>query len=86
MIKVLGLGHIRTVIGKDGLTIKDSPKKIRDILDLISSLDKSLDGGNYNLGNTLLMVNGVESSALGGQDTVIYDGDEVVLIPVVHGG
>lgn len=36
--------------------------------------------------NTVILVNGVEISALSGLETEIKDGDEVVLIPVVHGG
>jgi molybdopterin converting factor small subunit len=31
-------------------------------------------------------VNGKEISVLNGLDTVLKDGDEVVFVPVVHGG
>jgi len=36
--------------------------------------------------NTLIVVNGREISVLKGLETVLRDGDEVVLIPVSHGG
>lgn len=36
--------------------------------------------------NTLIIVNGREISALKGLETILKDGDEVVLIPVSHGG
>lgn len=36
--------------------------------------------------NTLVAVNGVEVSALNGEDTNLSDGDVVMLIPVSHGG
>jgi molybdopterin synthase sulfur carrier subunit len=36
--------------------------------------------------NTVILVNGIEVGALNGLETEIKDGDEVVLIPVVHGG
>ncbi|MEM3463608.1 MAG: MoaD/ThiS family protein [Candidatus Bathyarchaeia archaeon] len=36
--------------------------------------------------NTLIIVNGREISVLKGLETVLKDGDEVVLIPVSHGG
>lgn len=36
--------------------------------------------------NALILVNGKEISVLKGLDTIIVDGDEVVLIPVIHGG
>ena len=36
--------------------------------------------------NTLVLVNGREISVLNGLDTKLKDGDEVVLVPFVHGG
>jgi molybdopterin converting factor small subunit len=36
--------------------------------------------------NTLILVNGKEISVLNGLDTMLEDGDEVVFVPVVHGG
>jgi len=36
--------------------------------------------------NALILVNGREVSALDGLETKLKDGDEVVLVPVVHGG
>jgi len=36
--------------------------------------------------NTLIIVNGREISILKGLDTILKDGDEVVFIPVSHGG
>lgn len=36
--------------------------------------------------NTLILVNGKEISVLNGLDTILENGDEVVFVPVVHGG
>jgi molybdopterin synthase sulfur carrier subunit len=36
--------------------------------------------------NSLLLVNGKEINVLNGLDTKVKDGDELILIPVVHGG
>jgi molybdopterin converting factor small subunit len=36
--------------------------------------------------NTLILVNGKEISVLDGLETMLKDGDEVVLVPVIHGG
>jgi len=36
--------------------------------------------------NVLILVNGREISVLNGLETSLQDGDEVVLVPVVHGG
>lgn len=36
--------------------------------------------------NALIMVSGTEVGALNGLDTVLREGDEVVFLPVAHGG
>ena len=36
--------------------------------------------------SALVLVNTTETSALNGLETILQDGDEVVLVPVVHGG
>jgi molybdopterin converting factor small subunit len=36
--------------------------------------------------NALILVSGTEVGALDGIDTTLRDGDEVVFLPVVHGG
>jgi len=36
--------------------------------------------------NMLVLVNGQEISVLKGMDTIVNDGDEVVFVPVLHGG
>jgi len=36
--------------------------------------------------NALVLVNGREISVLDGLETILHDGDEIVFIPVVHGG
>jgi molybdopterin converting factor small subunit len=36
--------------------------------------------------NSLILVNGKEISILNGYETLLCDGDEMVFVPVVHGG
>jgi molybdopterin converting factor small subunit len=36
--------------------------------------------------NTLILVSGTEIGALNGIDTMLEDGDEVIFLPVAHGG
>jgi molybdopterin converting factor small subunit len=36
--------------------------------------------------NALMLVNGKEISVLNGLETQLGDGDEIVLVPVIHGG
>ena len=87
MIKVKVLGPIKDIIGKNEFNIETSPKKLKDIIQELSSLTKqSSEKISYDEGNLLIMINGVESSILGNEESIINDGDELVLIPVIHGG
>lgn len=36
--------------------------------------------------NTIMLVNGKDISVLKGMETMLKDGDELVFVPVVHGG
>jgi len=43
-------------------------------------------GLNEHSSSLLILVNEKDSSVLNGLETLLQDGDEVVLIPVIHGG
>ncbi len=85
MVKVRPLGHLRSAlqIGQANLN-----GVISDVRDLLNRLSAGLRAGEEPITseNTLIMVNGVEISALSEYDTALNPEDEVVLIPVVHGG
>ena len=70
-------------------------KEGTSLLDLMNKLTKKLPKLRRNLldeqvgqpkPNALILVNGREISVLNGLATTMKDGDEVVFIPVVHGG
>lgn len=60
----------------------ETPMKLSQILEILQnkySLDLRRD-------STLIMVNGVEARALDDLDTIVQSGDEIVLVPMFHGG
>ena len=79
-----GTGEITLNI-KGAVTIKDLMGEITKELPSLAKnlIDKQLDDPRPN---TLIIVNGKEISVLNGLKTKVLDGDEVVLVPVVHGG
>ena len=87
------LGALRHASGKDLLSLE-----CRDgvsVLDLIKAASKGKASLRRNIldeqfqtpkSHALILVNGREISVLDGLATKVKDGDEVVFIPVVHGG
>jgi len=57
---------------------------VKEVPDIKRSLiDQQLEDPRPN---ALILVNGREIGVLNGLETKLKDGDEVVLVPVVHGG
>jgi adenylyltransferase/sulfurtransferase len=92
-IAVKFVGALRHVSGVNelaldctkGVTLKELIHEIANRLPELkrSLIDQQLEDPRVN---ALILVNGREISVLNGLETSLKDGDEVVLVPVVHGG
>jgi len=40
----------------------------------------------YHAEKAAILINGVSAAAIGGPDTILNDGDEVTILPAIHGG
>lgn len=87
------IGALRHITGKTQLIINiDKEMTLKELLAKISqetpALEKSF--GDQQTGdsvsNALILINGKEISVLNGLETKLADGDEIVFVPVVHGG
>ena len=87
------LGALRHASGKE-IVILDCRENV-SVLDLVNLASAQAPALRRNLldeqlespkPNALILVNGREISVLDGLDTKVKDGDEVVFVPVVHGG
>lgn len=67
------------------ITLKEVVKKV---VNKLPKLERALIDSELKdpRPNALILVNGKEISVLNGLDTVLENGDEVVFVPVVHGG
>lgn len=87
------IGSLRASTGKSTFKLKlEKAVSLRKIMTKIVEeepklkrvlIDPELDDPRTN---ALMLVNGREISVLQGLDTKLQDGDELILIPVVHGG
>lgn len=87
------VGALRHLSGKTQFTINHQAGfSIKELVEEISRempelkytfSDQEL---NDSRSNSLILVNGKEISVLNGYETKLCDGDEIVFVPVVHGG
>jgi tRNA threonylcarbamoyladenosine modification (KEOPS) complex Cgi121 subunit/molybdopterin converting factor small subunit len=85
MITVKLLGGAKKSFSTDNLEIQSDLMTISNLLD---HLEKSTPDNLQHLdpNNILVAVNGVDSSALQGKETLLKRGDVISIIPLVHGG
>ena len=92
-IKIKFIGSLRNLSGKkqlslpfkEGTLVKNLISKIcQEIPEFKTAFsDSELNNSRFN---TLILINGKEISVLKGYDTQLSDDDEIVFVPVVHGG
>ena len=87
------IGALRHLSGKTQLTLSSQESSsVKELLLKLSqdfpSLEKTFTDQQLNdsRSNALILVNGREISVLNGFETELNDGDEIVFVPVVHGG
>lgn len=87
------VGAFRTISGKSKLTIKhkeipDVRKAVEKIVEELPKLKGALIDADLEdpRPNTLILLNGREISVLNGLETILRNGDEIVFVPVSHGG
>lgn len=87
------IGALRHISGKTQLTLNfQESSSVKELLSKLSqefpSLEKTFTDQQLSdsRSNALILVNGREISVLNGLETKLNDGDEIVFVPVVHGG
>ncbi len=87
------IGALRHISGKTQFTLNfQDGFSVKELVDKISvempELKRTFSDQDLNdsRSNSLILVNGKEISVLNGYETILNDGDEVVFVPVVHGG
>lgn len=83
LIRIKALGGLPALIGRRELALDRESMRVKDLFDLIAA---DRQAALLDSSNTLVLVDGVEISALEGEETMIRAGSVVLLIPVAHGG
>ena len=85
MITIKLIGGAKKSFNSDELKIDKSDISVNELFELLSMI-KSKDTSEIDVENILIAINGSDSSAMNGKDTIVHDGDIVSIIPVIHGG
>ena len=85
MITIKLIGGAKKSFNSDELKIDKSDISVNTLLELLSVM-KPTDTSEIDVENILIAINGSDSSAMNGKDTIVHDGDIVSIIPVIHGG
>ena len=85
MIIINFTGGARKVFQTDSLEITDTVNNISELITYLIS-QKPENTHDFDGKNLLIAVNGVDSSALDGNNTILKSGDIVNIIPIIHGG
>lgn len=85
MITVKLLGGAKKIFGKDLIQADFDGITIEKLFEYLLSV-KPANSLDLDTKNILVAVNGADSSALQGHDTILRKGDTVSIIPIIHGG
>jgi len=85
LLSIKLLGGAKKSFGADFIPVDLDGITIKALLEHLLSI-KPKDTITLDTKNLLVAVNGVDSSALDGYDTVLHSNDTVTVIPIIHGG
>jgi tRNA threonylcarbamoyladenosine modification (KEOPS) complex Cgi121 subunit/molybdopterin converting factor small subunit len=85
LITVKLLGGAKKSFNADTISVPLESVTVRGIIDHLISI-KPENTMEFDTKNILVAVNGVDSSALDGGNTMVQKGDTVSIIPIIHGG
>jgi len=84
MITIRLLGGAKKAVGKHTVDLDTPSASVTEILQFLTGI--SANAGLLQPNNLIVAVNGVDSAALQGQQTLAKNGDTVTIVTVVHGG
>jgi len=84
MITIRLLGGAKKAVGRSAVEFDMPSASVTEILRFLA--DHSADPRFFQPNNLIVAVNGVDSGALQGQQTLAKSGDIVTIVTVVHGG
>jgi len=79
------LGSYKKAMGCSSLELKKRSASINEIVSFLGRYVSRYDS-DFRRDNFLIVVNGIDSSLLDTNESLVKDGDIVTVIPIIHGG
>ncbi len=86
MLKVKFLGPLKSIIGNESLVLTKNEVPLEDLMDAIHEVSPQTEKGDLDPSGILFIVNGSALEMQEDRSRVLKDGDEIILLPVAHGG
>src|SRR5262245_26068115 len=84
MITIRLLGGAKKAVGRQTISLERTSVSVMEILQFLSGA--SADPRLLQPNNLIIAINGVDTAALQGHQTMVKTGDIVTVVTVVHGG
>lgn len=84
MILIKLLGGAKKAIGRPSIVFDKPTASVSEIFAFL--LKNAVEPNLLKPSNILIAINGVESSSLSGNSTIVKTGDTITVVTVVHGG
>ena len=86
MIIVKAVGHIRRSLGAETVELDERGIGAVDLIERLRERAREGPDVGFTRFNTLIVVNGGQAFIPAAEDRKLKDGDEVLLLPISHGG
>ena len=85
MIRVELVGGAKKLFAQSVININRSDVSLDELVRILQNMQVE-NSPKLDLRNTLVAINGADTSAIGGTSSMVRDNDVVSIIPIVHGG
>jgi len=86
LISVRFLGHIKTTMGSEQVEVSETGISPAELIDILHGMAKRDERPGFSRFNTLVVVNDGDVLPASQDGRLLEDGDDVLLVPISHGG
>ena len=86
MLKVKFLGPLKSLIGSESIELTKKEVRLEDLMEAINEVSPQSEKEGLDPSGIIFIVNGSALEMQEDKSRLLRDGDEIILLPVAHGG